>query len=95
MIFDALSMRFRELKVEKNAECQVCGADPTIRSLVDVEEVCADAERPTQEPSHDRRPETMSDPIEPPFEIGVLRQVFFRHACASRFEDARGPRDEA
>ena len=31
LLVDALAMRFRELKVRKNPECPVCGANPTIK----------------------------------------------------------------
>jgi len=40
LIFDALKMRFRELKVRKDSDCPVCGARPTIRELVDYEQFC-------------------------------------------------------
>ena len=40
LLFDALGMRFRELKLRKNPECPVCGANPTIRELIDYQEFC-------------------------------------------------------
>jgi sulfur-carrier protein adenylyltransferase/sulfurtransferase len=40
LLFDALSMRFRELKLRKNPECPVCGAHPTITKLIDYAEFC-------------------------------------------------------
>src|SRR5450755_2954132 len=40
MLFDALAMRFRELKLRKNPECPVCGEHPTITKLIDYEEFC-------------------------------------------------------
>jgi adenylyltransferase/sulfurtransferase len=43
LIYDALHMRFRELTLPKDAECPVCGASATIRTLVDYERVCGDA----------------------------------------------------
>src|ERR671913_198632 len=33
LIYDALAMRFRELKLRKDPECAVCGEHPTIREL--------------------------------------------------------------
>ncbi|MEI8172683.1 MAG: molybdopterin-synthase adenylyltransferase MoeB [Deltaproteobacteria bacterium] len=38
LVFEALSMRFREVKVKKNPACPVCGENPTITSLVDYEQ---------------------------------------------------------
>jgi molybdopterin/thiamine biosynthesis adenylyltransferase/rhodanese-related sulfurtransferase len=40
LLFDALAMRFRELKLRKNPECPVCGEHPTIKRLIDYEEFC-------------------------------------------------------
>ena len=40
LLFDALAMRFRELKLRKNPECPVCGEHPTITKLIDYEEFC-------------------------------------------------------
>lgn len=40
LLIDALRMRFRELKVRKNANCPVCGPNATIRELIDYEEFC-------------------------------------------------------
>ena len=40
LIYDALRMRFRELKLRKDPECPVCGENPTIRELIDYEQFC-------------------------------------------------------
>ena len=40
LLFDALKMRFRELKVRKDAECPVCGDHPTVTELIDYEQFC-------------------------------------------------------
>ncbi len=40
VLVDALAMRFREVKVRKNPECPVCGANPTIKELIDYEQFC-------------------------------------------------------
>jgi adenylyltransferase/sulfurtransferase len=40
LLVDALSMRFRELKLKKNPECPVCGAHPTVTSLIDYQQFC-------------------------------------------------------
>jgi molybdopterin/thiamine biosynthesis adenylyltransferase/rhodanese-related sulfurtransferase/molybdopterin converting factor small subunit len=40
LIFDALRMRFRELKLRKDPDCPVCGLRPTIRALIDYEQFC-------------------------------------------------------
>jgi molybdopterin/thiamine biosynthesis adenylyltransferase/rhodanese-related sulfurtransferase len=40
LLFDALAMKFRELKLRKNPECPACGDHPTIKKLIDYEEFC-------------------------------------------------------
>lgn len=40
LLFDALKMEFRELKLRKNPECPICGSNPTIRELIDYEAFC-------------------------------------------------------
>jgi adenylyltransferase/sulfurtransferase len=40
MIYDALDMTFRSVKVRKDPECPVCGKNPTITELIDYEEFC-------------------------------------------------------
>jgi adenylyltransferase/sulfurtransferase len=40
LLFDALRVRFRELKLRKAPDCPVCGRNPTIRELIDYEEFC-------------------------------------------------------
>jgi adenylyltransferase/sulfurtransferase len=40
MIYDALKMKFRELKLRKDPECPVCGTHPTVTRLIDYEQFC-------------------------------------------------------
>ncbi|HEV8609814.1 MAG TPA: molybdopterin-synthase adenylyltransferase MoeB [Thermoanaerobaculia bacterium] len=40
LLVDALSMRFRELKLRKNPDCVICGANPTVTKLIDYEQFC-------------------------------------------------------
>jgi len=40
LLFDALKMQFRELKLRKNEDCSVCGRNPTVTSLIDYEGFC-------------------------------------------------------
>lgn len=45
LVFDALAMRFREVKVNRNPACPVCGETPTISSLVDYEQKACEIKR--------------------------------------------------
>jgi adenylyltransferase/sulfurtransferase len=40
LLFDALHLRFRELKLRKNPDCPACGKHPSIDRLIDYEEFC-------------------------------------------------------
>ena len=40
LVFDALKMSFRELKLRKNPDCPICGENPTIHEFIDYEQFC-------------------------------------------------------
>ncbi len=40
LLFDALAMKFREMKLRKNANCPMCGQHRTITELIDYYEFC-------------------------------------------------------
>jgi adenylyltransferase/sulfurtransferase len=40
VLFDALAMKFREMKLRKDKNCPICGDNPTIKELIDYEQFC-------------------------------------------------------
>ena len=40
MLYDALTMRFRELKIRKSPDCPICGPNRTIHQLIDYHQFC-------------------------------------------------------
>jgi adenylyltransferase/sulfurtransferase len=48
LIYDALRMKFRELKLKKDPECPVCGTNPTVTALIDYEQFCGVAPAATE-----------------------------------------------
>ncbi len=40
MLFNAMEMKFREVKIRQNPECPVCGVNRTITGLIDYEQFC-------------------------------------------------------
>jgi sulfur-carrier protein adenylyltransferase/sulfurtransferase len=40
LLYDALGMRFREMKLRKDPNCPVCGENPTVTELIDYQEFC-------------------------------------------------------
>ena len=59
LIYNALKMSFREVKLRRDPNCPVCGENPTIRSLIEYEQFCGitrggDVE--TEQSEHDLGP---------------------------------------
>jgi molybdopterin/thiamine biosynthesis adenylyltransferase/rhodanese-related sulfurtransferase/molybdopterin converting factor small subunit len=40
LLYDALNMRFRELRLRRDRNCPVCGDHPTVTKLIDYQEFC-------------------------------------------------------
>ncbi|MEP7367082.1 MAG: molybdopterin-synthase adenylyltransferase MoeB [Acidobacteriota bacterium] len=51
MLYDALGMKFRELKLRRNPECPVCGEHPTVTKLIDYEQFCGIPAAPPPQPA--------------------------------------------
>ncbi len=58
LLYDALGMRFRELKLRRNPDCPVCGDHPTIHELIDYQQFCG-------VPNQPHEPVAMEGDIEP------------------------------
>lgn len=53
LLFNALDMKFRELKLRRDPKCPICGDNPTIKELIDYEQFCgitAEPETPASNP---------------------------------------------
>jgi adenylyltransferase/sulfurtransferase len=40
LLYNAMDMKFREVKLQKDPECPVCGVNPSITKLIDYEQFC-------------------------------------------------------
>ena len=40
VLYDALDMKFRELKLRRDSECPVCGDNPSVTELIDYDQFC-------------------------------------------------------
>jgi len=40
VLYDALEMKFRQLKLRRDAECPVCGDNPSVTELIDYDQFC-------------------------------------------------------
>jgi len=64
LIYDALKMRFRELKLRKDPECPVCGTNPTVTELIDYEQFCGIRPEPPAQPAGTVANEWETTPVE-------------------------------
>ncbi|MFQ5603298.1 MAG: molybdopterin-synthase adenylyltransferase MoeB [bacterium] len=56
LLYDALAMHFKELKLRKDPDCPICGEHPSISALIDYEEFCGigtEADRLVLAPEHE------------------------------------------
>ena len=51
LMFDALKMKFRELRLRKNPDCPICGTHRTVTKLIDYEEFCGLRGQEAQQPA--------------------------------------------
>jgi molybdopterin/thiamine biosynthesis adenylyltransferase/rhodanese-related sulfurtransferase len=49
MVYDALEMEYRKIKVRKDPNCAVCGENPTVTELIDYEAFCGVVSEEAQE----------------------------------------------
>ncbi|WP_366144848.1 molybdopterin-synthase adenylyltransferase MoeB [uncultured Chloroflexus sp.] len=67
LLYDALAMRFRELKLRRNPSCPVCGDQPTITELIDYEQFCGLVpEEPTLSNQFEITPRELAEWLEQP-----------------------------
>jgi adenylyltransferase/sulfurtransferase len=52
LLFNALDMKFRELKLRRDPKCPICGDNPTITELIDYEEFCGIGLEPDDSQQH-------------------------------------------
>ncbi|MCF7687832.1 MAG: molybdopterin-synthase adenylyltransferase MoeB [Cephaloticoccus sp.] len=50
LVYDALEMSFRELRLRRDPQCPVCGEHPTITALIDYDQFCGAT--PAEQPPH-------------------------------------------
>jgi sulfur-carrier protein adenylyltransferase/sulfurtransferase len=53
MIYDALEMTYRQVKVRKDPECAICGKNPTVTELIDYEAFCGTISEEAAEAARD------------------------------------------
>jgi adenylyltransferase/sulfurtransferase len=74
LLVDALSMRFRELKLRKNPDCPACGKNPTVTKLIDYNEFCGirGEEKPVASNVPEIQPEELKAKLDAGEDIFIL-----------------------
>ena len=62
LLYNALEMKFRELKLRRDPQCPLCGEHPTISNLIDYEQFCG-LNAPSAEPAKGRAPALHPDEV--------------------------------
>jgi adenylyltransferase/sulfurtransferase len=63
-------MRFRELRVRKNPECPVCGANPTVKELIDYNQFCGIRGEESEAPVSAKIPEIQPEELKRRLDAG-------------------------
>jgi adenylyltransferase/sulfurtransferase len=82
LLFNALDMKFRELKLRRDPACPLCGPNPTITGLIDYDPFCGS-------------PAPRSTPIMHPDEVSVfdLKRALDNPSLGIRLLDVREPEE--
>lgn len=59
LLYHALDMSFRELKLRRDPQCPLCGDNPTIKTLIDYQQFCGVSPTPTS-PKPDLHPDEVT-----------------------------------
>lgn len=66
LLYDALAMQFRTLKLRRDPGCPICGDHPTISELIDYEAFCGVAPEPTSDAAYEITPAELAAWLERP-----------------------------
>ena len=79
LLFNALELKFRELKLRRDPQCPLCGEHPTIKELIDYEQFCGIT--PEAEPAANPDEVTVQD----------MKQALANPALGIKVVDVREP----
>jgi len=79
LLFNALDLKFRELKLRRDPQCPLCGEHPTIKELIDYEQFCGIT--PEAEPAANPDEVTVQD----------MKQALAHPALGIKVVDVREP----
>ena len=80
LLYNALDMKFRELKLRKDPKCPVCGDNPTVTELIDYEQFCG-------VPLETEAPDTSADEVS----VEDMKKALEDHSLNIKVIDVREP----
>jgi len=72
VLFDALKMKFRELKLRKNPGCPICGEHRTIHTLIDYEQFCGILPQKNGDQQNEITPEDLKHRLDAREDVFIL-----------------------
>jgi molybdopterin/thiamine biosynthesis adenylyltransferase/rhodanese-related sulfurtransferase len=84
LVYDALDMKFRELRLRRDPKCPLCGEQPTITELIDYEQFCGAMPHPSPSTMH---PDEVS--------IHEMKQALDNASLGIKVVDCREPSEYA
>jgi adenylyltransferase/sulfurtransferase len=72
LLFDAWKMKFRELRIDKDPACPVCGSNPSIRELIDYEQFCGLKKDSAEEPVDSIEPDELKARLDAGDELQII-----------------------
>ncbi len=94
LLYDALDLTFRELKLRRDPACPLCGENPTVKELIDYEEFCGlgrgqEAPVPTGQDGQDVFPRQLHEWLERGDAVQIIDVREPHEAAICRIEGAR------
>jgi molybdopterin/thiamine biosynthesis adenylyltransferase/rhodanese-related sulfurtransferase len=87
LLFDALEMRTRQVKVRRDPRCAACGDAPTVTTLIDPQEVCG-----VRAPLPEAVPEVTPQALQARLQRGAVQLVDVREPGEREVNDIAGSR---
>ncbi len=86
LLYNALTMSFRELRLRKDPDCPICGENPTVTELIDYQQFCGigtDEDQIRLEPEQEISPQELKTLIDEgtPFTLLDVREDYEYEIC--------------
>lgn len=82
LVYDAMKMNFSEFKLAKNPACPLCGSDPQIKKLKEIELLCS-SQKSAAGQAMEIEPESLQEMLKSPEDLMLIdiREEYEREIC--------------